>query len=292
MLWSASPLIVSLHREMPTTSLRFALPQALAGPPGTVATVEPLINKSSKWVHSPQNGEPRSVATLGLLQWRVREEQPFLALLGEVDRDLRVAPLAGHRDHNAPAPALVENLLADTDGDRGPGPCLAPNELRLALLGLFPRHNDEVLGDLVEEPRRRVVVRPTPQRAAPRVRQEQALLRARDADVTQPAFLFELPRVGHRTHVREDALLHAGDEDDGELEALRDVQRHHRDGAFVVDDLVGVADERDLLEDTAGAALGIVARVGIGDPNQLLEVLDAALRLDRLLCFELGDVRG
>src|SRR5438045_285267 len=57
---------------------------------------------------------------LGLLERRIREHQPFLALLGEVNRDLRVAPLAGHRDHHAPAPALVEDFLADTDGDRGP----------------------------------------------------------------------------------------------------------------------------------------------------------------------------
>ena len=69
------------------------------------------------------------------------------------------------------------------------------------------------------------------------------------------------------------------------------MQGHHRDRALVVDDLVGIADESDLLQEATDPALGIVAGIGARHPDELLEVLDAPLRLDGLLRLQLGDVR-
>jgi hypothetical protein len=53
--------------------------------------------------------------------------------------------------------------------------------------------------------------------------------------------------------VREDAVLQPGEEDDRELQALGGVQRHQGDHTLVVrivgGDLVGVGDQRDLLQE-------------------------------------------
>ena len=99
---------------------------------------------------------------------------------------------------------------------------------------LEPRPVHGVGGQLVEEPGRRVVGRLPPAGAHLRPGEEQPLLRPRDADVGQPPLLLQLARVAQRPQVREDAVLERGQEDDGELQALGGVQRHHRDDARVV----------------------------------------------------------
>ena len=67
--------------------------------------------------------------------------------------------------------------------------------------------------------------------------------------------------------MREHAVLEAGEEDDGELQALGGVQRHQGDDAVaVVGDLVGVGDQRHPLEEVGEPGLddaGVdVSRVG------------------------------
>ncbi|CAM5701575.1 hypothetical protein SCALM49S_00894 [Streptomyces californicus] len=98
--------------------------------------------------------------------------------------------------------------------------------------------------------------------------------------------------------MREDAVLQAGEEDDGELQALRRVQRHQRDdpGAvlLLVGDLVGVRDEGDLLQELGeGARTLFVAALLLelqGDGGEFLEVLDPGLVLRVVGRLELGEV--
>ena len=69
------------------------------------------------------------------------------------------------------------------------------------------------------------------------------LHRPSDADVGEATFLFEFGRIAQRSDVGEHAVLHADEENDGELEALGGVKRHQRDRGFLLVDVVGVADE-------------------------------------------------
>src|SRR3990172_9477421 len=61
-----------------------------------------------------------------------------------------------------------------------------------------------------------------------REREGQGLLRAGDADVGQPALLLDVT-LGEARVMRQQALLHAENEDMPELEALCRLQRHERD---------------------------------------------------------------
>src|SRR3546814_13536963 len=63
---------------------------------------------------------------------------------------------------------------------------------------------------------------------APRfgVAEHQLLPRAGDADVGQPALLFEPPGFLHRARIGEQALLHPCEEHQREFQTLRAVQRH------------------------------------------------------------------
>ena len=116
---------------------------------------------------------------------------------------------------------------------------------RLVLLQL-----EQMLGELGQEARRRVVLRLAEQRAAPRVTQVEAALRPRDAHVGQSTLLLERGRVGHGPVVREDPVLHPHHEHHRELQALGDVQRHQRDDGLLLVVLVLLADERDLLQES------------------------------------------
>src|SRR3954451_9598311 len=114
---------------------------------------------------------------------------------------------------------------------------------------------------------------------------------ARDPDVAEPALFLERALV-ERARVREDALLAADHEDDRVLEALRIVQRHERHEALVVAARVGVGHQRDLLqEEVEGVVLGAGVELA-RDLDQLLEVLDASLSLDRALGLECVQVAG
>ena len=106
--------------------------------------------------------------------------------------------------------------------------------------------------DLVEEPGGRVPLRRPPRRPHHGPRQVQPLAGAGDTDVGEPPLLLQLLGVAQRAHVREDAVLETGEEDDRELQPLRGVQRHQRHHAAIVGrvrDLVGVGHQRHLLEE-------------------------------------------
>ena len=117
-------------------------------------------------------------------------------------------------------------------------PSSRPAGRRLAAVGRPARQPpaladvlDQLLGDLVEEPRRRVVLRGAEQHAAPRVAHVQPLAGPGDADVGEPPLLLQLLGLGEGPEVREDALLRPDQEHDGELQPLGRVQRHQHDRA-------------------------------------------------------------
>ena len=133
-----------------------------------------------------------------------------------------------------------------------------PGAVGAAALGTAAEDVHELLGDLGEEPARRVVVGGAEEHAAPRVAEVQPLARPGDADVAEAPLLLELVGVAEAARVREHAVLHAGEEHDGELEPLRGVQRHERDravvGAVTVAALgVHVGHERDRFEERLDA---------------------------------------
>ena len=104
--------------------------------------------------------------------------------------------------------------------------------------------------------------------------QVQLLASTGDADVRQPAFFLELDGIGHRAVVREDAILHARDEHDVELEPLGGMQRHQRD-LRCVGHLVDIADQRHLLQE-------FVARFEVGSSaEQLFEMFETPVGLNR-----------
>ena len=142
----------------------------------------------------------------------------------------------------------------------------------------------EVDRDLVEEPRRWVVVGGAEQTAAPCVRHVQSLPGPSDADVGQPALLLHLIGLGEGTDVREDTFLDADDEDVRELEALGGVQCHQQHPRVVAVDLVGVGDQRHLLDELFdGGELP-------GRTDQLAEVLQPPRCFDRAFRLELAQV--
>ena len=120
---------------------------------------------------------------------------------------------------------------------------------------MLPCDVDELGRDLLEEPRRRVVLRRAEQAAAPGVGHEQPLAGPGDADVGQAALLLQLVGLGQRPAVREHALLDADQEHDRELQPLGRVQRHQHDLVLdlAVGEVVGVGDQRDLLEELVDA---------------------------------------
>ena len=109
----------------------------------------------------------------------------------------------------------------------------------IALLCLDATAVLDALGrELEQEARRRVLVGPSEQHPPACEREERAVLRARDADIREPALLLDALLVIERARVREHAVLHAGEEDDRELQALHRVQRDERRDRFRFGELV------------------------------------------------------
>jgi hypothetical protein len=90
-------------------------------------------------------------------------------------------------------------------------------------------------------------------------------------------------------------LLTADDEDDRVLETLGVVERHQRDQAVIVAAGIGVGDQCDLGRNASrrSASSRAAARHRTaGDLDQLVEVLDPALGLDRTLRLQPLEVAG
>ena len=98
----------------------------------------------------------------------------------------------------------------------------------------------------------------------------QPVLGASHPDVRQAALLLELTVVLERTPVRQQALLEPDHEDDGELEALRRVQRDQCDPVRAVLERVLVGDQCHLLQEASETLRwrdlvelgGVVAQLG------------------------------
>ena len=110
-------------------------------------------------------------------------------------------------------------------------------------------------------------------------------------DVGQAPLLLH-PLLLDRADVREDPLLHPDHEDGLELEPLGVVQGHQRDEALLAADRVLVGVERDLLQEAGQARLRRLLLVLARDADELLQVLDPPLRLDRPLGLERLQVAG
>src|SRR5258706_279211 len=89
-----------------------------------------------------------------------------------------------------------------------------------------------------------------------------------------------------RARVREDALLHPDQLHGAVLETLRVVQRHERHERRLAANRVLVGVERHLLQERGERRLGVLLLPLARERNELLQVLDAAVCLDRPLRFE------
>ena len=105
-----------------------------------------------------------------------------------------------------------------------------------------------------------------------------------DAHVGQPALLLQLGGLAQGPDVGEHPVLHAGQEHRRVLQALGRVQGHQRHLGVVVGQVVGVGHQsRPLDQLVDGVELA-------GHPDQLVQVLQAALGLDGSLRLQLGPV--
>ena len=211
----------------------------------------------------------------------------------------RAEPLAGPR---GPGPAAPGAPRAASGPDRRPeAAAQAPpeDEVRIDLAHIVveivgalksrPRHQRG--RDLEQEPARDGEAAAPPGRPPGGVRQEQAPLGAGDADVGEASLLLQLLLVVQRAAVREDALLHARDEDDGELEPLGGMERDECDGIRTCLVRILVRDQRRLLQE---AIQGVVRRkvvVARRDGPQFEQVRPALLALLRSV-GEHGPVAG
>ena len=124
-----------------------------------------------------------------------------------------------------------------------------------------------------------------------RVGEPQPLFRPRDADIEEPSLLLELLWVVHGPRVREDAFLHSGEKDRGELESLGRVEGHEGDALRVVVEGVHVRHEGDRIEESfEGSPRDARQFLGghelLGGRHQLLDVLEPRIGLGRALRLE------
>ena len=133
-------------------------------------------------------------------------------------------------------------------------------------------------GDLVDEPRRLGGLVVAEDAAPGRRRQHDLFLRAGQADVAEPALLLQLGVVVHRTGMGKEAFFQAADDDGRELEALGAVQRHHQHQRVLrAGLLVGVRQQRQLIDETGERRLGRARLVLARGRHQLGQVFDPAL---------------
>ena len=150
-----------------------------------------------------------------------------------------------------------------------------------------------LLRDVVEEARGQRRPELALLEAPARAGEIEPLLRAGHPHVADAALLLHLRRVVERAEMGEEALLHAGHEDDRVLQPLRRVQRGQRHrvrhlGVGVVD----VGDERHLLQERAERRAALEFLVLCGDVAQLLDVLPAHLRVLLVAALEVLAVAG
>ena len=130
------------------------------------------------------------------------------------------------------------------------------------------------------------------QRAAHRVREVEAIHRARDAHVREAPLLFEFREVREGTIVREHALFETAEEDDRELEALGGVQRHQGDERRRRVERVEIAHERDVREEIVERTRVLLAFELLGDAHELLKVLEPRLGIGGVFALQFADVAG
>lgn len=152
----------------------------------------------------------------------------------------------------------------------------------------------QLAGDLLQEARRRIAVRPPVEKPHPRARQIQLLLRTGDPYVRQPPLLLHLLVVEERPAAGEDAFLHADDEHDGELESLRAMHRHEHDGvaAFLrrIVHRVDVGDKRQVRQERDKRLVVAALLEFLRDGQELIDILQAGFGLQRILALQLQPV--
>src|SRR5689334_6470390 len=271
----------SISRSTP-----IAAPSATARSTRRTISPSPRFSTDPSPLHRPGEAYPAPGSGLTrarLVQRRPCEEQALLTHVAEAHHRLRLVALADEVEDHTFTELLVQDVVADAQPEllgaararrRARAPHRAATTAAGALAAQRRRHDrvavtteaapltllaervHELLGDLGEEPARRVVVGRAEEAAAPRMAQVQALPRPCDPHVAEATFLLELVGLAQTARVREHAVLEPREEHDRELETLRGVERHQGHGRavvavglLVVGGLVHVGDERDAFEE-------------------------------------------
>src|SRR5687767_11240645 len=231
-----------------------------------------------------------SPATLRGLELSDRDREPLHALVAEVHLHPGVVAMALGVDDDARAELRMHDVLTDAEtADVARGPRQRSARLAREIRGerLLPRKTrreplHELLRNFLEEARRNVVARLAVQHARLRVREVQAMTRARDGHVGEPALFFEPFRLADALLVREQALLQAGHEHHIKFQALRGVHRHHLKRLLPLARLVlarferGVREERrERVDRLARLVHALFFHKGGGRVYQFGQVLDA-----------------
>src|SRR5688572_135789 len=161
-----------------------------------------------------------SPATLRGLELSDRDREPLHAQVAEVHLHPGVVAVALGVDDDAGPELGMHDVLSDAetaDVARRPRQRGARLAREIRSEGLLPRKArrkplHELLRDLFEEARRNVVARLAMQHARLRVREIQAMARARDRHVGEPALLFQPLGLADALLMREEALFEAGHE--------------------------------------------------------------------------------
>ena len=140
--------------------------------------------------------------------------------------------------------------------------------------GLWGGEGDEGVGDFVEEMGGSFGDDLVHDASTAAMGEDESFLGAGDGDVAESSFLLDVALVDGGL-VREEALLHAGDDDEWEFESLGGVDGHHGDGValfvgLVLESVLSVL-EVELLEEFAEGAFVEVCVVVVGDGAEEFE---------------------
>ena len=109
------------------------------------------------------------------------------------------------------------------------------------------------------------------------MRQKQALLCARNAHVSQPAFLLQRGFIEQRSGQREYALLHAHQKYRVEFQTLGRVQRHQRHRAAGLIHIIDIRNQRHVFQKFRKSGFGIQLLIFAHRAFQFADIFDARL---------------
>ena len=115
-------------------------------------------------------------------------------------------------------------------------------------------------------------------------------LRARDRHVAEAALFFKSRRLHEGTDPRENAFIHARQEDEREFQPLRTMDGHQRDAVVFPFIGVDIVYESDFFKEFCKSAFRLLGDEVFRDRKQLAQIFLTALRLRILALLQLREI--